>query len=86
MNNHDNLLDSSRLVLVGAHERQEMRNTFALDRRWLSIELDHSFAALSSIRFLEGRSTNNIRETIEQIERSDAPQLKSGAKQSARFA
>ena len=57
-----------------------------LDRRWLSIELDRSFAALSSIRFLEGRRTNNIRETIVQIERGDAPQLKSGAKHPAIFA
>jgi hypothetical protein len=57
-----------------------------LDRRWLSIELDRSFAALSSIRFLDGRSTNNIRETVEQIERGDAPQLKNGEKQPALFA
>ena len=57
-----------------------------LDRRWLSIELDRNFAALSSIRFLEDRSTNNIGETIEQIERGDAPQLKSGAKQPAPIA
>ena len=34
----------------------------------------------------EGRSTNNIRETIEQIERGDSPQLKSCPKQPALFA
>ena len=57
-----------------------------LDRRWLSIELDCRLAALSAIRFLEGRSTNNIRETIDQIGRGDAPQLKSGVKHPALFA
>lgn len=44
---------------------------------------DRSFAGPSSIRFLEGRSSNNIRKPTEQIECSDAPQLKSGAKQLA---
>ncbi len=57
-----------------------------LDRRWLSIELDRSFAALSAIRFLDGRSTDHIRETVENIEQGKATPLKSAQRQPALFA
>lgn len=56
-----------------------------LDRRWLSIEIDRGFAALSAIRFLEGRNFESIRKTIQQIELGDAPQLKTAPKQPPLF-
>lgn len=67
-----------------AHPRP-VRPPRKLNRRSLSIELDRSIIALSSIRFREGRRTNIICETIEHFDRSDAPYLKSGPKQPALF-
>jgi site-specific DNA-methyltransferase (cytosine-N4-specific) len=47
-----------------------------LGRRWLSIEIDRAYSALSAIRFLEGRDTASIRKTIAQIEAGDSPMIK----------
>ena len=38
-----------------------------LGRRWLSIELDKSYAALSAVRFMEGWSTEKMAKAIEQM-------------------
>jgi len=37
-------------------------------RQWLSIEIDHGFAALSAVRFMEGMADEAIRATLEAIE------------------
>lgn len=39
-----------------------------LQRRWLSIDFDRSYAALSAIRFLQGSSDDVIRKVITQLE------------------
>ncbi len=39
-----------------------------LDRRWLSIELDRHYAALSSIRFMDDLGVESIRPVIEDLE------------------
>ena len=46
-----------------------------LKRRWLSIELDASYAVLSAARFTEGNDWESIRVLLEQIERGNAVQL-----------
>jgi len=40
-----------------------------LDRKWLSIELDPQYAALSAIRFMQGWSEDQIRSTIHELEK-----------------
>jgi site-specific DNA-methyltransferase (cytosine-N4-specific) len=51
-----------------------------LGRRWLSFELDREYAALSMIRFLEGRQTDDVRRLYElaqtkmiELVENDAP-------------
>lgn len=39
----------------------------SLRRRWLSFELDRDYAALSVVRFLEGRSATDAREVYQRI-------------------
>lgn len=39
-----------------------------LQRKWLSVELDPAFAALSAVRFMEGKSEEVIRESLASIE------------------
>jgi DNA modification methylase len=39
-----------------------------LGRRWLSIEIDRAYAALSAVRFMEGWSDSEIRAAIKKIE------------------
>src|SRR5271166_1564810 len=39
-----------------------------LQRHWLSMELDRSYAALSAIRFMDGWSENQIRSSLAKIE------------------
>ncbi len=41
-------------------------------RRWLSIEMDRSFAALSAVRFMENCKEDDIRETVAQIEQGNS--------------
>ena len=40
----------------------------SLDRNWLSIELNESYAALSAVRFLEGQEEDAIRQTLASIQ------------------
>lgn len=46
-----------------------------LGRKWLSVELDRSYAVLSAIRFMEGRTTEQIASAIERLTRGEAAQL-----------
>jgi DNA modification methylase len=39
-----------------------------LQRRWLSMELDRSYAALSAVRFMDGWTETNIRSSLASIE------------------
>lgn len=48
-------------------------------RRWLSIEVDRDFAALSSIRFMEGWEVEDVRSTLASIEAGNVPEIVSGA-------
>lgn len=48
-----------------------------LGRRWLSIEIDREYAALSAVRFMEGWSEQSIRATLKEIESGKVPLLKS---------
>jgi DNA modification methylase len=43
-----------------------------LDRKWLSIELDRTYAGLSAVRFLDGCSEEAIRAVIDDIDRGAA--------------
>jgi len=47
----------------------------ALDRRWVSVEIDREYAALSAVRFLENRDEATIREILARIRNGDAPLL-----------
>jgi len=47
-----------------------------LGRRWLSIDIDRGFAALSAVRFLDGRNEAAVRETLTYIESGQAPLIK----------
>ncbi len=38
------------------------------ERRWLSVDIDRGFAALSAVRFMEGMDEEAIRATLEEIE------------------
>ncbi len=42
----------------------------SLHRKWLSIELDRDYAALSAIRFMEGWNENLIRSTLDEIKQN----------------
>jgi site-specific DNA-methyltransferase (cytosine-N4-specific) len=42
-----------------------------LGRRWLSIEVDPAYAALSAIRFMEGWDDSLVRSTLQRIERKE---------------
>ena len=44
----------------------------ALGRNWLSIEVDRKYAALSSVRFLEGKDEDAIRRMLKAIEKGGA--------------
>jgi len=46
-----------------------------LNRRWISIEIDRSFAALSAVRFMEGLETDEIARVLAKIESGSALQL-----------
>jgi len=48
----------------------------SLGRRWLSIEIDREYAALSAIRFLGNHTENSIRETLVRIEERASPVIK----------
>lgn len=52
-----------------------------LERKWLSIEMDRAYAVLSSVRFMNDWSEENIRSTLRQIEDDHAPSLKSNVAQ-----
>jgi len=47
----------------------------ALDRRWLSIEVDRDYAVLSAIRFMEGWSEQRIRGALNDIEKGAVASL-----------
>jgi site-specific DNA-methyltransferase (cytosine-N4-specific) len=48
-----------------------------LGRRWLSIEIDRNYAALSAVRFMEGWPEKSIRATLREIESGSVPLLRS---------
>ncbi len=52
-----------------------------LERKWLSIEMDRAYAGLSSVRFMNDWSEENIRSALRQIEDGLAPSLKSNLAQ-----
>jgi len=54
-----------------------------LGRTWVSIELDRDYAALSSIRFMEGWGEAAIRSTMQDIEKGKVPVITSGAARQA---
>jgi site-specific DNA-methyltransferase (cytosine-N4-specific) len=47
----------------------------ALDRHWLSIELDRGYAILSAVRFMDGWAEPRIRAVITEMERGAVPTL-----------
>lgn len=47
----------------------------ALERHWLSIELDRDYAVLSAVRFMEGWTEQRIRAAIAEMENGDVPTL-----------
>lgn len=48
-----------------------------LDRRWCSIEINRDYAALSAVRFLDGRPASDIREAVERMRAGGAVELDS---------
>src|SRR5271157_2497794 len=50
-----------------------------LQRHWLSMELDRSYAALSAIRFMDGWSENQIRSSLAKIEAGTLMQFPASA-------
>jgi hypothetical protein len=46
-------------------------------RRWLSLEIDRSYAALSAVRFTEGWSEHTIRSSLTNIETGKELRLRS---------
>ena len=57
-----------------------------MGRKWLSIEIDRNYAALSAIRFMERMSEDAIRATLEKIEQGTVVRLGSkGDKQTLLF-
>ncbi len=48
-------------------------------RRWLSMELDRSYAVLSAVRFMEGWTEDEIRSSLANIEAGKAIRLKASA-------
>ena len=49
-----------------------------LGRKWLSVESDRSYAALSSIRFMEGCDESHIKELLGRIERNEPVRIDPG--------
>lgn len=47
------------------------------DRRWLSFELDRDFAALSALRFLEGKDLDEVRAVLEKMNSGTTARLHS---------
>jgi len=47
-----------------------------LGRRWLSIEIDREYAALSAVRFMEGWPEQSIRSTLKEIDSGNVPLLR----------
>ncbi len=43
-----------------------------LNRRWLSIEVDRGFCALSAVRFLEGKDAGEVQSCVERLESGQA--------------
>jgi len=54
-----------------------------LQRNWLSIELDRSFAALSAIRFMEGMDEDSIQDIIKRIDQGECISLSTSFNTSA---
>lgn len=50
-----------------------------LGRKWLSVEIDPAYAALSAIRFLKSRELDFIQRTLAQIEAGTTPLIKQTA-------
>lgn len=48
-----------------------------LDRRWLAVEIRREYAALSAVRFLAGRSENDVRDAVKRIQAGGAVDLDS---------
>lgn len=46
-----------------------------LARRWVSVEIDRSFAALSALRFMEGWNEESIRSAVNEIESGNSGEL-----------
>ena len=47
-----------------------------LGRKWIGMELDRSYAALSGIRFMEGKAVDEIASIVRQMEEGEAVSLK----------
>jgi hypothetical protein len=54
----------SRLLRRLQHQRSRSRRPRG---RWLSFELDREYAALSAVRFLDGRETRAVQRAVAQI-------------------
>jgi site-specific DNA-methyltransferase (cytosine-N4-specific) len=54
-------------------------------RKWLSVELDRSYAILSAVRFMEDWDDHSIRAAISRLDRGDSLALKDNAPQPALF-
>ena len=46
-----------------------------LGRRWLSMELDREYAALSAVRFMDQRSDDDVRRTIERLDAGEVVEI-----------
>ena len=57
---------SSLDIFSGSNTTGDIAEAF--ERRWLSIEIDRAYAALSAIRFMEGWDEALIRSTLQRIE------------------
>jgi DNA modification methylase len=47
-----------------------------LQRKWLAIDLEHAYAVLSAVRFMEGWSEEAISSMIEEVEAGNVPEIK----------
>jgi len=54
-------------------------------RRWLSVELDKNYAVLSSVRFMEGRNLESIRELVASIASGNCVTLEPAIESSSAF-
>jgi site-specific DNA-methyltransferase (cytosine-N4-specific) len=82
----DFLTDPDDLVLdifSGSNTTGEAAETAG--RRWLSVELDRGFAALSAIRFMKEWAASDIRSAIEEMEQGEQLDLQSLARQASLF-